>query len=139
LLALFGAFQLAPAAGRWFNPPEMDRIGGVGLPSLYESTLHMSDEIQASHILVATDSKSKEDALAQITEIKEKIDGGESFADLAKEHSDCPSGRSGGDLGSFGRGMMVPEFEQAAFALDADGISDVVETNFGYHLIQRTA
>jgi len=99
----------------------------------------MSDEIQASHILVATDGKSKEDALAEITEIKEKIDGGEAFGDLAKAHSDCPSGRSGGDLGSFGRGMMVPEFEEAAFALEKDGISDVVETGFGYHLIQRTA
>ena len=99
----------------------------------------MTDEIHASHILVATDSKSKEDALAEITEIKEKIDGGEAFGDLAKAHSDCPSGRSGGDLGSFGRGMMVPAFEEAAFALDEDGISDVVETGFGYHLILRTA
>jgi len=99
----------------------------------------MTDEIQASHILVATDGKSKEDALTAITEIKEKIDGGESFADLARAHSDCPSGGSGGDLGPFGRGMMVPEFEQAAFALETGKVSDVVETNFGFHLIQRTA
>ncbi len=99
----------------------------------------MTGEIQASHILVATDGKSKEDALSTINDIKEKISGGESFADLAKEHSDCPSGRSGGDLGSFSPGMMVPEFDKAAFELDEDAISDVVETQFGYHLIHRTA
>jgi peptidyl-prolyl cis-trans isomerase C len=99
----------------------------------------MTDQIQASHILIATDGKSKEDALAQITEIKEKIDAGEEFADLAREHSDCPSGRSGGDLGPFGRGMMVPEFDKASFDLDVGDLSDVVETNFGYHLIHRTA
>jgi len=99
----------------------------------------MSDEIQASHILIATDGKSKEDALAQINDIKVKIDGGEDFADLARAHSDCPSGSNGGDLGMFSQGMMVPEFDKAAFELEDGGLSDVVETGFGYHLIQRTA
>lgn len=99
----------------------------------------MTDQIQASHILIATESRSKEDALAQINEIKEKIDAGEEFAELAREHSDCPSGRSGGDLGPFGRGMMVPEFDKASFELEVGDLSDVVETNFGYHLIHRTA
>ena len=59
--------------------------------------------------------------------------------DLAKEYSDCPSSNEGGELGSFGRGAMVPEFETAAFALDVDGTSDVVETAFGFHLIKRTS
>ncbi len=104
-----------------------------------ESLLIMSDQIQASHILVATDGKSKEDALALITEIKEKIDGGETFADLAREHSDCPSGSDGGDLGPFSKGMMVPEFDKVSFELEVGDLSDVVETNFGYHLIHRTA
>lgn len=99
----------------------------------------MSNQIQASHILIATDSKTKEDALAQITEIKEKVDAGEEFADLAREHSDCPSGSDGGDLGPFSRGMMVPEFDKASFDLDVGDLSEVVETNFGYHLIHRTA
>jgi len=99
----------------------------------------MPDQITASHILTATGNVSKEDALKTITEIKEKIDGGAEFADLAAEHSDCPSGSRGGDLGEFGKGQMVPEFETAAFALDVDQLSDVVETDFGYHLILRTA
>ncbi len=60
------------------------------------------------------------------------------FGDLAGEYSDCPSSNEGGSLGSFGRGAMVPEFETAAFALDVNGISDVIETSFGFHLIKRT-
>lgn len=99
----------------------------------------MSDEIQASHILLGVEGRSKEEALTQITELKEQIDGGADFAELAREHSDCPSGRSGGDLGPFGRGVMVPTFDEAAFNLEDGEISGPVETDFGYHLIHRTA
>jgi len=101
----------------------------------------MSDEITASHILIgfgADSERSQEQAKEQIDSIKSEIAGGGDFAALAQTHSDCPSSARGGDLGPFGRGMMVPEFEQAAFALDNGGVSDVVETNFGYHLIHRT-
>ena len=105
----------------------------------------MSDEISASHILVsyagaggAGATRSKEEALTQIETIKEEVEGGADFSALAQQHSDCPSAQRGGDLGSFGRGAMVPAFEEAAFALDAGGTSDVVETDFGFHLIQRT-
>ncbi len=56
----------------------------------------------------------------------------------ARQHSDCPSSRQGGDLGSFGRGAMLAEFEEAAFGLDVGQSSAVVETEYGYHLIQRT-
>jgi parvulin-like peptidyl-prolyl isomerase len=62
----------------------------------------------------------------------------EDFAAVAREYSDCPSGRQGGDLGMFGRGQMVAEFETAAFGLEIGETSDVVETDFGYHLIRRT-
>ncbi len=99
----------------------------------------MSDTIVASHILCSTDSDSIEEATATINTIIAAIEDGAEFADMAKEHSSCPSSRSGGDLGSFGRGMMVPEFEVAAFALEIDEVSGPVETNFGVHLIKRTA
>jgi peptidyl-prolyl cis-trans isomerase C len=98
----------------------------------------MADKVRASHILVSTDGRDKETALAAINDIKSKVDGGEAFADLAREHSDCPSGADGGDLGAFGRGAMVAEFDKAAFELDVDKVSDVVETAFGYHIIHRT-
>jgi len=98
----------------------------------------MSDQIRASHILCSTDGTSKEEALKQIEGIKAQIDDGADFAALAKEHSDCPSGSRGGDLGSFGKGQMVPSFEEAAYGLDVDGMSGPVETDFGYHLIHRT-
>ena len=88
------------------------------------------DEVKASHILV------KEESL--INEISEKVKKGESFEDLAKENSDCPSGKSGGDLGFFGKGKMVPEFETTAFAMDIDQISDPFKTDFGFHILKVT-
>ncbi len=102
----------------------------------------MADEITASHILIGYEvdtGRTREQAVEQIQAVKTEIAGGGDFAELAREHSDCPSGAKGGDLGPFGRGMMVQEFEDAAFALEPGEMSDVVETAFGYHLIQRTA
>ena len=103
-------------------------------------------QIRASHNLLSYAgsqapgaTRSREDAQAGIEDLKGRIEDGADFADLAREHSDCPSSRQGGDLGSFGRGQMVPPFEDAAFALDVGGTSGVVETEFGYHLIHRTA
>lgn len=106
----------------------------------------MSDEISASHILVmhedsprSSETRSKEEALVLIGELKQKIDDGGDFAELAEAESDCPSSSNGGSLGLFGRGQMVKPFEEAAFALDVDETSDIVETDFGYHLIYRKA
>ena len=106
----------------------------------------MADEIDASHILVmhedsprSRQTRSKEDALARIKELQSELKGGADFAEVARENSDCPSSSDGGSLGTFGKGMMVPEFEVAAFALKVGGVSDIVETDFGYHLIHRTA
>lgn len=103
-------------------------------------------QVRASHILLmykgssrSTASRSKDEALTLIKDLHQKIVAGESFAELAKKHSDCPSGSSGGDLGAFGRGQMVKAFEDSAFNMEVGGLSGVVETNFGYHLITRTA
>ena len=105
----------------------------------------MSDQVQASHILLmykgsarSTATRSKEEALTQIQGIKQELDTGADFAALAKQHSDCPSEQNSGDLGMFGRGQMAPPFETAAFGLAVGGTSDVVETDFGYHIIHRT-
>ena len=105
----------------------------------------MSDQIRASHILInhadapqANTQLSAEDAMKQIETLKSDIEGGTTFEQVAGEHSDCPSARQGGDLGSFGRGAMVPEFDQAAFDLEIGEMSEVVETVFGYHIIYRT-
>ena len=102
-------------------------------------------QIRASHILLmyqgserSTASRSKEEAQTQIQDLKTQLDGGGDFAALAREHSDCPSGRKGGDLGSFGRGQMVKAFDETAFGLDVSATSGIVETPFGYHIIQRT-
>ncbi|GBF22627.1 peptidyl-prolyl cis-trans isomerase C [Candidatus Gastranaerophilus sp. (ex Termes propinquus)] len=86
------------------------------------------DSVKASHILV--DSKEKAD------ELKARAAAGESFDDLAKEFSKCPSKERGGDLGYFGKGQMVPEFEQAAFATGVGEVSEPVQTQFGWHLIK---
>ncbi|SCA54794.1 Parvulin-like peptidyl-prolyl isomerase [Candidatus Terasakiella magnetica] len=106
----------------------------------------MADQVGAAHILLmyagsarSTATRTKDEALSQITQMKTDIDGGADFAELAQKNSDCPSGGNGGDLGVFGRGQMVPEFEQAAFSMEVGATSDVVETDFGYHLIQRTS
>lgn len=91
----------------------------------------MSGKIRCSHILVEKMS------LAQ--EILDKIKKGESFSKLAEQYSIDGSRRRGGDLGEFGRGMMVRPFEEAAFKLQVGEVSGIVKTEFGYHIIKRTS
>ncbi len=105
----------------------------------------MTDQVRASHILLmydgsmrSTATRSKDAAETQITALKSELDGGAEFGEVAREHSDCSSSSKGGDLGSFGRGMMLGAFEDTAFALEVGATSDVVETDFGYHIIHRT-
>ncbi|MBI3927209.1 MAG: peptidyl-prolyl cis-trans isomerase [Armatimonadetes bacterium] len=88
------------------------------------------EQVRCSHILVKT--REEADTLAG------KLGEGADFARLAREHSQCPSGKQGGDLGSFGRGQMVREFEATAFRLEPGQTSEPVKTKFGYHLIRRT-
>lgn len=88
-----------------------------------------ADEIRASHILVATEDEAKA--------IKADLDGGADFATIAKEKSIDPGAANGGDLGFFGKGMMVAPFEEAAFALtDIGQVSDPVQSQFGWHVIK---
>lgn len=111
-------------------------VGDEEVRAYYDShqAEFQSDRVRASHILV------KEETLA--AEILSKLRGdGSLFAELAKEHSiDRSNAAKGGGLGFFGRGRMVKEFEEAAFALESDGvIADLVKTRFGYHVIRRDA
>ncbi|MEN8842021.1 MAG: peptidylprolyl isomerase [Octadecabacter sp.] len=85
-------------------------------------------EFNASHILVATEEEA--------TEVKTMIDGGADFAETAQERSTGPSGPSGGELGWFGAGMMVPEFEAAVMTLEVGEVSAPVQTQFGWHVVQ---
>lgn len=84
----------------------------------------------ARHILV--------DSEDLCNELKAKIEGGEDFAALAKAHSSCPSGKDGGNLGTFGPGQMVPEFDKAVFEGEVGKVQGPVKTQFGYHLLEVT-
>ncbi len=91
-------------------------------------------------VIKRTAAKEADDAAAKakLESIREQIIKGEDFAKLAEANSDCPSGARGGDLGEFGKGQMVPEFEQAAFTQPVGEVGPLVKTNFGYHLIKVT-
>jgi peptidyl-prolyl cis-trans isomerase C len=98
------------------------------------------EQVKASHILIkvdpAVDAEKKAEARKKIEGIQKELKEGKEFSALAKEHSEDPSAPQGGDLGYFRRGQMVKPFEDAAFGLKKDEISDIVETSFGYHLIK---
>jgi peptidyl-prolyl cis-trans isomerase C len=100
------------------------------------------ETVKASHILIGSDQKAsaedKKTAREKAEKLRKELTGGADFAVLAKANSTCPSSQQGGDLGFFGKGQMVAPFEQAAFALKPGEISDVVETQFGYHIIKLT-
>lgn len=101
------------------------------------------ETVSASHILIgveATDTdEQKAEKRKQAEDIRQKLADGGDFAALAGEFSTCPSKAQGGDLGSFPRGRMVPEFEEAAFTQEIGTVGPIVETQFGYHLIKVTA
>lgn len=93
--------------------------------------IEMVNKIRASHILV--------DKQSQALRVIEELKSGKDFGELAKRYSTCPSGKRGGDLGFFGRSQMVKEFEKAAFDLKVGEVSHPVKTQFGYHVIKKTA
>lgn len=94
----------------------------------YKEDFNQEEQVRARHILVETEEIAKE--------VKGKLDAGEDFAKLAKEYSFDGSKDIGGELGFFARGRMIPEFEEAAFSLEINEISEPVETQHGYHIIQ---
>ena len=98
------------------------------------------EQVRASHILAEVkpnaDKSEKSKAMEKIKKVQKQLGEGEDFAGLAKKYSDGPSKTKGGDLGYFKRGQMVKPFEDAAFALEPNQVSDIVETDFGYHLIK---
>lgn len=104
------------------------------------------DEVKASHILIKTidennnelSDKKKEEAKKKAEDILKKIKSGEEFAKLAKEYSEDGTASQGGDLGFFTKGEMVPEFEKAAWELKPGEVSDLVKTQYGYHIIKVT-
>ena len=99
------------------------------------------ERVLAQHILITPDGDSdhsRQEAHDKVTAILERVRNGASFSDEAAAHSMCPSGADGGSLGWFGRGMMVPEFDTAAFTMNVGEVSDIIETQFGYHIIQKT-
>jgi peptidyl-prolyl cis-trans isomerase C len=85
----------------------------------------------ARHILVNSEDECES--------LKQKIEGGVDFEEVAKEHSTCPSGRKGGDLGEFGPGQMVKEFDEVVFSGELNTVHGPVKTQFGYHLLEITS
>lgn len=85
----------------------------------------------ARHILVPTEEAC--------LDLKKQIEGGADFGDLAKQNSQCPSGKQGGDLGTFQQGQMVPEFDQAVFTGEVGAVQGPIKTQFGYHLLEVTS
>ena len=86
---------------------------------------------RARHILVSTQQACED--------LKTQIEGGADFAKLAAQHSSCPSGKQGGDLGEFGPGQMVKEFDEVVFSAEVGKVHGPVKTQFGYHLLEITS
>ncbi|MEQ8313614.1 MAG: peptidylprolyl isomerase [Gammaproteobacteria bacterium] len=85
----------------------------------------------ARHILVDTEEECQQ--------LKDRIEAGEDFGDIARAHSNCPSKAQGGDLGQFGPGMMVKEFDEVVFSADVNSLQGPVKTQFGFHLLEVTS
>lgn len=112
---------------------ESANISDADLQKLYEQNkekFKSGEQVKASHILVKSE-KEAQDLLAQLK-------GGGKFEDLAKKYSVDPAGQKGGDLGWFGKGMMIPEFEKVAFSMKEGDVSGIVKTKFGFHIIKLT-
>ncbi len=113
------------------------------LKSYYEENakeFETPESVKARHILIKVDQEAdkaeKQAAREKMQKIEKRVAEGESFSEVAKAESECPSSEKGGDLGFFSQGQMVKPFEEAAFSMESGDVSDIVETRFGYHLIK---
>ena len=125
-----------------------DKVSEAEAKAYYDSHKGEYEQCKARHILIRFKGSpvparagqkelTEEEALAKAQDIRKKLEAGGDFAALAKaESDDAGSGANGGDLGNFGRGRMVPPFEQAAFSLEIGKLSEPVKSQFGYHIIQ---
>jgi len=86
---------------------------------------------RARHILVETQQECEQ--------LKQQIEGGADFAEMARQHSRCPSGQQGGELGEFGPGQMVPEFDKVVFSAEVGKVHGPIQTQFGFHLVEITS
>jgi parvulin-like peptidyl-prolyl isomerase len=122
-------------------------VSGEAVAEYYDKNKDSFEEVTARHILIRFKGSrvpqpegkpelSEEEALERVRELKTKIDGGAAFEEVAREESDdTGSAQTGGSLGSFGRGQMIPEFENAAFSQEPGVVGEPVRSDFGYHLI----
>jgi peptidyl-prolyl cis-trans isomerase C len=144
-------FRAQIRAGRRVDKLVEEAVGQVPEPTDAELQAHFEshkeeynreERAQAQHILVRPEGKDAAAATAareKIEGIRSRVKAGASFADEAAAHSECPSGRqAGGSLGWFGRGMMVPAFDTAVFGMKVGDLSEIIETQFGFHIIQKT-
>ncbi len=133
---MIGAYIEQEITAKITITPEQAKQFYDGNPDMFKKP----ESLHASHILIGVDAKAtpeeKQAAKKKADDLLAKIKGGADFAELAKAESTCPSAKKGGDLGTFGPGQMVKPFEVAAFSLEDGAVSDVVETQFGYHIIK---
>ena len=125
ILLMIASIILIAGCGKKDQLPEKAHAAHILL--MYQGSAGASDEI----------TRTREEAYQDIKLLLERVTAGEDFAELAKEFSNCPSGKNGGDLGEFSKGDMVKPFEDAAFGLKKGKISGIVETPYGYHIIKR--
>jgi peptidyl-prolyl cis-trans isomerase C len=124
---------------------DVKKVGDEEVKAFYQDnpqSFRSPEQVRASHILISVEAGVPEEQRSQkrleLAGVKGQIEKGADFGELAGKHSDCPSKARGGDLGYFERGKMVKSFEDAAFAMKVGEISEIVETQFGYHLIKVT-
>ncbi|MBI5816248.1 MAG: SurA N-terminal domain-containing protein [Nitrospinae bacterium] len=134
----FRALMMEPSAFTSKVTVTEDEISGYY--TAHTAEFETPDEVHARHILVSAPANAPaadvEKAEKKIKRAHERVAGGEDFAAVAREMSEDPAGKNGGDLGSFKKGMMVPEFEKVAFAMDKGDISKPFRTQFGFHVVQ---